>query len=93
MRVFISGPIAKHGLEKARKIFNQAEDDLRRRGHTPVNPFKDERNKMTWTECMRLSIQDLLTCDGIYMLPAWHESKGALLERMIATNLKLVMVK
>jgi uncharacterized protein DUF4406 len=101
MRVFISGPITKgdhnnHAkIEAARKVFNKAEDDLKRRGHEVVNPFKliPDGTKLTWAYCMRINLHALLDCDGIHMLPEWHESEGARLEHTVASKLNLVMVK
>lgn len=101
MRVYISGPITKGGkvktlqaIEIAKKNFQSVEEVLKVRGHDPVNPFKviPYQKELTWIDYMRANIKALVDCDGIYQLPGWHESEGALLEWQIARKLKLVVV-
>ena len=102
MRVYISGPITKgekitapSAIEAARKTFASAEAILQARGHEPINPFKviPYRKELTWKDYMKANLKALVDCDGIYMLPGWHESEGALLENFIARKLKMKIVK
>jgi hypothetical protein len=101
MKVYISGPISLGGTLEAEEIaanlkaFATAERLLRARGHEPVNPVEalDEENpsvdQALWVRYMKRDIPKLVTCDAIYMLPDWELSRGALLERHIADELRL----
>jgi hypothetical protein len=65
---------------------------LRDKGYEVVNPFDLDWNelgkrRLTWPEYLRRDLQALLTCDGIYMIRGWQNSKGARLERNVAKRL------
>jgi hypothetical protein len=85
--IYISGQIT--GNEKnAFKEFERAEKRLQKLGYLVVNPMKlSHDHDRTWQSYMKDDIRALLQCDGIYMLPNWKESKGAIIEHDLATNL------
>lgn len=90
--VYLSGPMS--GLpEHNFPAFNAAAHALRQIGYSVVNPaeFKTDTTAMTeaqaWRAYMQVDIKALVDCDGIVMLPAWPESRGATLERSIAQGL------
>lgn len=58
-------------------------------GYEVVNPADHGEGEYTWVEYMRRDITDLLTCDGIALLPGWEQSKGAFLEVTICKYLGL----
>lgn len=43
----------------------------------------------TWENYLKADITKMLTCDIVYLLPDWQESKGAQLERDIALRLNM----
>ena len=49
-------------------------------------------HSMSWEDCMRKDIAELVTCSAIYLLPGWHNSKGATLEHHIAERLGLHII-
>ena len=49
-------------------------------------PFAD------WLECMKADIKALVDCDAIYMLKGWSNSKGAMLEFIIAKYLDMQII-
>ena len=90
--VYLSGPMS--GLPDLNyPAFMAAAHALRQIGYTVVNPaeFKTDASGMTeaqaWRAYMNMDIKALVECDGIVMLPAWTESRGATLERSIAQGL------
>ena len=97
MKVYISGPITMAKDYEAR--FSKAEEHLAGLGYGTINPvdfgkyleekYKEEGKTPKWENYMRGDIELLLSCDGIYMLKGWEESKGAKLEYEIATALKM----
>ena len=88
-RVYIAGPMT--GLPELNfPAFHAAAAALRAAGFDAVNPAEiNGDTTMPWVECMRRDIQQLVTCDGIAMLPGWENSKGARLENHIASQLGL----
>jgi hypothetical protein len=90
MRVYIAGPMS--GLPDFNyPAFFTAEEELRGAGHQPVNPARlwNGCESPTWADYMRRGIEDVLTCEGIALLPGWGRSQGARLERKVAKALGL----
>lgn len=88
-RVYISGPVSGLDYEQAKKIFNSAEkvinDTCKYEG---VNPLAfDEVPGMPWEFYMKKDISLLMTCDYIFMLKGWADSRGAYIERNLARDL------
>lgn len=91
-RVYLAGPMS--GLPDLNfPAFHAAATSLRGFGFDVVNPaeLNPEKDK-PWAECMRVDIAQLVTCQGIALLPGWEKSKGARLESQIASDLKMFRV-
>ena len=89
-RVYIAGRIT--GVPFFKLSFSIAAFTLVFRGYEPVNPASidfgpDETENATWEDYMRVCLPKLATCDYIYLLPGWEESRGAVLEKQIADAL------
>jgi hypothetical protein len=99
LRLYISGPISLgekfppgHPTRKRYEAaFFDAEVALHERGHRTDNPMRLHVNtpNASWQSKLRVDIRYLVQCDGILMLPDWQKSKGACLERMIASSVDL----
>lgn len=87
LRIYIAGPMT--GLPDLNfPAFHAAAVWLRGMGHTVINPAElNPDPAMEWHECMRVDIASLVTCDTIYLLPGWEDSRGAKLEHHIAERL------
>lgn len=93
MRIYIAGPITGLVYEDALRAFAMAEASLRRDGHEPVNPMAIEPTPdLPWAEYMRQDIPQLLSCEAIYLLEGWENSKGARLEKHIAEQLGMTIL-
>ncbi len=89
-RVYIAGGIT--GVPLFRLRFSIAALTLIFRGYEPVTPASidfgpDETEKATWEDYMRVCLPMLASCDYIYLLPGWEDSRGAVLEKQIADAL------
>lgn len=83
-KVYISGRISGKEPE-ARNEFYKAEQQLRKKGYVPVNPFKNGLTEDdTWERHLAVDIIDLLQCNAMIQLPGWEDSRGARLEYEIA---------
>lgn len=87
MKVYISGKVSGLPYEVASRNFEEAVRIIEELGHEAVNPLAGEPLGLTWEQYMRRDIEKMMGCDAIYTLPNWHDSKGAILEVMIASEL------
>ncbi len=99
MKTYIAGPM--RGIPHYNfPAFFEMEGYLRAEGFDVFNPAQADYDAGLDTEkelpenfdmkevCAR-DIAGLLTCDAIYMLPGWSDSKGATAERAVALWLGL----
>lgn len=93
-RVYIAGSISNNGTlddaAVAERIerFKVAEIALTSGGYEPINPAR--RGKVagkSWLSYMRDSLRDIADCDGIALLDGWEDSRGAQIERELASDL------
>lgn len=86
-RIYISGAIT--GTTDYMERFAEAEKSLTEAGYEVVNPSKlclIMPETATHKEYMDICIPLLKICESIYMLDGWKESKGANIEKNIATE-------
>jgi hypothetical protein len=92
-RIYISGKITGLPKEEVFEKFDTAEKKLAAQGFEVVNPIKNGLLfEADWNEHMKKDIQQLLTCDFLYLLPDWKNSKGAKLEKKIAESLNMKQI-
>lgn len=86
-KTYLAGPMTGlPGLNFA--TFHAEAARLRAQGLEVINPAEINPDVgADWTECMRADIAQLVTCDGIHLLPGWEKSRGAALEHHIASAL------
>lgn len=84
-KVYISGKVT--GDPDYRKKFAKAEKRLKEMGYDPLNPVKGEKDGKPWEYYLRRDIKKLCDCDILLLLPDWTQSKGARLERLVASRL------
>jgi len=88
-KVYISGKVTGLDYDVAFKMFEDAEQEVKNLGGTPVNPMRFCPNEPTWAweKFMEICLKELLYCDGIFMLKNWGHSKGARIEYVVAKEL------
>jgi hypothetical protein len=70
--------------------FNEAAAKFRALGFIVENPAENPAPACgTWQAYMRLAVRQLSHCDGVVLLPNWHNSKGARAEFRLAVDLML----
>lgn len=77
MKIFISGKIT--GNPNYKEHFDKAEEELRQLGNIPINPTILPLG-LSDTDYMKIGLSMLETCDAVYMLSNWENSKGATIE-------------
>lgn len=90
-KIYVAGPMT--GLPELNfPAFHRETAWLRAMGKEVVNPAEINADPAAkWEDCMRADIAQLVTCDGIHMLPGWEKSRGATLEHHIAVQLGLAI--
>ena len=95
MTIYISGPMT--GITNLnREAFDAVEKELESRGYIVVNPHDliilsiiGESSQDYYERCMAIDLAAIDHCDGIFLLPGWQASKGALREYKRAIELGL----
>lgn len=93
IRWYIAGPMT--GIEALNfPAFHAEAARLRALGYEVVNPAEINVDPNEgWAACLKRDIAQLVTCDGIALLPGWQRSRGAKLEWFIAKALDMLIVE
>ena len=78
MKIYIAGPIT--GVIDYKRRFQAAERRLKRMGHTVINPALLPEGLGNTEDYMKICYPMIDSCDAVYVLDGWRESKGACLE-------------
>ena len=92
MKIYIAGPMT--GLPDYNyPAFNEAAAALKAAGFEVCNPATNPAPPCgSWEGYMRLAIAQLVTCDGVALLPDWAVSKGAKIEAKLGHDLSLWVI-
>ena len=95
MTIYLAGPMSN--IEQHNwPAFKAAAAELRAQGHKVIspaemdiityglNPSDPDFSQVNYGKAMKADLIALPTCDAVYVLPGWEESKGAQLEVHIA---------
>lgn len=91
-KIYLAGPMT--GLPEFNyPAFHAAAKQLRDLGHEVLNPAENPVPVCgTWQGYMRMALAQLVQCECIVLLPGWVDSRGALIERMLAQVLQMDVV-
>lgn len=90
VRVYIAGPMTGY-KNFNREAFHNAEEELKREGHTVLNPAVLP-DGLTQPQYMDICMAMIRSVDAIYMLKDWQRSAGAKAELALAEKLGHVVV-
>lgn len=89
MRLYVCGPMTGM-VDHNFPAFKQAAAELLDAGYEVENPADfGTVDGWAWEDYLKRDIPLMLECQGLALLPGWHLSEGANLERYIATALGL----
>ncbi|KAA6327434.1 Chromosomal replication initiator protein DnaA [termite gut metagenome] len=85
MQIYISGKISGLPLQKAKDKFQSAQELLEDLGLEVINPLNNGLNpNHDWKKQFVRNIENLLSCQAIYLLKDWTDSKRARIEKNMA---------
>lgn len=84
-KIYISGQISGLPYKEVKAKFETAATKLIAEGYEVVNPTNNGIPiSAPWELHIAMDVVLLMGCDSIYLLPDWHKSKGATLEKNFA---------
>jgi hypothetical protein len=84
-KIYIAGPVT--GIDGYAARFAAAELAIKHEDHEAVNPAAlGSGGGRPWSWYMRRALTLMLTCDAVYMLDRWEESRGATFEHYTAVT-------
>lgn len=90
IRIYISGKITGLDADVVKRKFADVKELLEEIGFEAVSPFDYVLpDGATWAEHKGKDITMLMSCDAIYMMDNWIDSKGASIEYDVAKRLDL----
>ncbi len=92
IKTYIAGKIT--GLDNYKALFDAAKIELKKLGpYEPVSPIELPHNHdKIWESYMKECIVALMGCRAIYLLKNFRESKGAMIEFQLATDLGYTII-
>ena len=92
-KIYLSGKITGLTYEQAFNEFLAAEITASKIAEQTINPMKLTHNHdKSWENYMLEDIKNLFYCDSIFMLDNWNDSKGARIERFIASEMQIPII-
>lgn len=89
-KIYIAGKVTGLPIADVTMKFGTAQKQIEALGYEVVNPLEVVNDwHMPWQQAMKLCINALLECDGVYCLPDWSISKGAKVEAFMAVSLSI----
>ena len=91
-KIYISLPISHYDLEERKRYAQRVEDALSA-FYEVINPLKNGIPVTEdWRVLMKKDLEDLLTCDVIFLCKDWEKSKGCKLEFDVASTVGMEIV-
>lgn len=89
IKIYIGGKVSGLTPEEFHSKFNSAKDTVKKRYPNaeilvPVDLCDDNWG---WEHCMDVCLDALWTCDVLYLMPDWKDSKGSFIEKKVAEKL------
>ena len=89
-RIYIAGKISGEDREACVAKFAKAQKEIEAQGFIAMNPIELVGDwNVKWSHAMKICICHLVTADAVLFLPCWMDSRGAILEHKIASDLNI----
>lgn len=89
-RIYIAGKISDENRLECVAKFAKAQKEIEAQGFIAMNPIELVNDwETTWEHVMKICICHLMTADAVLFLPCWMDSRGAIIEHRIASDLNI----
>lgn len=89
-RIYIAGKVSGEDRLECVAKFAKAQKEIEAQGFMALNPVEFIEDETTsWEHAMKICICYLMTADAVLFLPCWMDSRGAILEHKIASDLNM----
>lgn len=89
-RIYIAGKVTGLPIIEVEEKFRKAQNEIEQQGFIAVNPIEIVGTwGCTWKEAMIKCVKAMIDCDAVLLLPCWTNSKGALIEQKLASDLDI----
>lgn len=93
MKAYICGKVSGEPREECKRKFAEAETKLRVKGFEVVNPMKIVPSDCdSWAQAMKICLSHLIECDIVFTLGDHNQSRGALIEQIVANALDIPVI-
>lgn len=87
-KIYIAGKVTGLPQQEVVDKFAKAQKVIEEMGFEVINPIVVVNDFNTpWNVAMKMCLTALFDCSGIVMLPCWEDSKGARIEKELASSL------
>lgn len=91
-KIYIAGKVTGLHYPDVKQKFRAAENLLASQGYQVINPIQFIHPNTSWEDAMKECMDQLHSCQAIYMLSDWLDSKGARLEYSRAIELNQMVL-
>lgn len=89
-KIYIAGKVTGLPIAEVEDKFMVAQKEIEAQGFLAVNPIEVVGTwDCTWKEAMLKCVKAMIDCDAVLLLPCWTDSKGAIIEQKIASDLEI----
>lgn len=88
-KIYIVGKVTGLPYNEVVEKFNKAQEQLEAKGFEVINPIKIVPAETEWNAAMKICIKGMLDAQAVYALPCWMNSKGAVVEIRLCSELEI----
>lgn len=91
-KIYIAGKVSGEPLAECTMKFGRAQKLIESLGFEVINPLQIVDDwKTPWQKAMKMCITAMMDCDAIFLLTDYTDSLGAMIEKKLAYDVKMLV--